>query len=235
MIEDNEVYPLLEPKEDKIYRLAEAVTSIVPAAQVVLHSLITPPVQKRMKLWIEHVENRLEKLESDGLIDFEELLHRESFSALVLRTIQSAAITSQKEKLLSLENFLVNIAKTPNIDEDELYILLGILTEFTPSHIKVLEFYSNPSLYSEKIKHVPTGSPPNNQAQGRELAVVFKQGDTEYWQNIFWGTSGRHVVTNHTTTVDKNRYDSRTVCGNVTRLGLKLLSLIEGEHHATPS
>jgi len=48
--DDNvEVYPAVEPGEDKIYRLAEAAASVIPAGQQMLHSLIASPIQKGWK------------------------------------------------------------------------------------------------------------------------------------------------------------------------------------------
>ncbi|WP_101757324.1 hypothetical protein [Oceanicoccus sp. KOV_DT_Chl] len=226
MNKDVDVFPDVEPEGDKVYRLAEAVTSLIPAGQAVLHSLISPPVQKRMEAWVASVEQRLIVLANSDKIDLEQLANKQEFSALVLRSIQTAAITSQNDKLTHLKNFIINVALKSDANEDELYVLLDILNEFTPSHIKVLHFYSKPELYTNKIAKVPNTSPPNNQAQGRELSIVFEQGDVEYWQNIFWAVSGRHVVTNHTTSVKANLVQPQTVSGTATHLGLKLLDMV---------
>jgi hypothetical protein len=228
MDENIVVYPPVEPAADKIYRLAEAVTSLIPVGQTVLHSLISSPIQRRMEAWIANVENRLVGLEAKGLIDYQELLSRPEFSALIMRAIQSAAITSQKEKLLSLENFLMNVALNPNLEEDELYILLNILTEFTPSHLKVLEYYARPRRYIVGIKERPEKvKPPKNQLQGWELSIVFGHGDIEYWQNIFWLVSGHHLVNNIESRAHPGTKPVRPLYGSATRLGLQLLSLIE--------
>ncbi|WP_299775527.1 hypothetical protein [uncultured Pseudoteredinibacter sp.] len=226
MKKEVDVYPDLEPEEDKIYRLAEAVTSLIPAGQVMLHSLISPPVQRRMESWIASVEDRLADLASTGDIDLALIKNKEEFSALVLRSIQTASVTSQQEKLNYLENFIVNVARVPEVSEDELYVLLSILNEFTPSHIRVLHFYAHPEEYASKIVNVPSDAPPNNQAQGRELAIVFGQGDAEYWQSVFWLVSGHHVVTNHTSPVKAAMPVEKTVSGRATRLGLKLLNMV---------
>lgn len=226
MNKDVDVFSVVEPAGDKIYRLAEAITSLIPTGQAMLHSLISPPVQKRMELWIASVDERLIELAGSKEIDIEKLANKQEFSALVLRSIQTAAITSQSDKLAYLKNFIINVARNSDAEEDELYVLLNVLNEFTPSHIKVLHFYAKPESYSSKISKVPTIAPPNNQAQGRELSIVFEHGDAEYWQNIFWAVSGRHMVTNHTSSVRDNIVQDRTVSGAATRLGLKLLNMV---------
>ncbi|MCG8401630.1 MAG: hypothetical protein MJA84_08525 [Firmicutes bacterium] len=226
MSKDVDVYPALEPEEDKVYRLVEAIISLIPTGQAILHSVVSPPVQKRMESWIASVEERLSELTGNGEIDINQLVTKQEFSALALRSIQVAAITSQNDKLTYLKNFIINVARNSDIDEDELYVLLNILNEFTPSHIKVLHFYANPELYSSKISNVPTNAPPNNLAQGRELSIVFDRGDAEYWQNIFLTVSARNVVTNHTSSVRANMLQDRVVSGAATRLGLKLLTMV---------
>jgi len=218
----------IEPVADKLYRLAEVVTSVVPTAQVLLHSLISPPIQKRMEKWMGEVENKLTELESAKDLDFSKLKDDPKFSALFLRSIQAAASTSQAEKLVFLRNFVVNIAMQPNMLEDELYLLFNIIDEFTPSHIRVMQFYSNPNLYSQQLNKIPTTASSGNTAQGRELTAVFETNDVEYWQNIFWGTSSRHVVTNISQSIDNHSaLGSVVVSGNITNLGRKLLALVE--------
>lgn len=47
--DSTDVYPVIEPAEDKVYRLAEVVTSLIPTGQAMLHALIAPPIKKRME------------------------------------------------------------------------------------------------------------------------------------------------------------------------------------------
>lgn len=227
MTEPVEVYPNVEPTVDKLFRVAEAMTSLIPCGQQVLHSLITPPVQARTKSWMESVEVRLKELSNAGEIDFQKITNSPQFSALTLRAIQNAAISSQDEKLHYLKNFVVNLARVPSVSEDELYILLDILGEFTPSHVKALMFYAYPERFSTQIGSIPTGAPPQNLSQGRELYVVFETGDPEYWQTIFLGVSGRHLVTSHTAVVKVSAILEREITGRSTQFGMKFLKMIE--------
>ncbi|ENO0728363.1 hypothetical protein ACA506_004493 [Vibrio parahaemolyticus] len=233
MTQFTKVNPDVEPASDKLYRLAEAAVSIVPTGQTVLHSLISPPIHKRMEKWMSEVENKLIELEQASKLSFLELQSDPKFSALFLRAVQTAASTSQPEKLDFLKNFIVNISLQPDISEDELYLLFNIISEFTPSHIRLVQFYSNPNLYSCRLNSIPTEASNDNTTQGRELAVVFENGDVEYWQNIFWAASGRHVVTNISQSVaNKSAIGNVVVSGNVTNLGRKLLALVELETYS---
>jgi hypothetical protein len=234
MDDDTIVFPPVEPAPDKVYRLAEALTSLIPAGQSVLHSLISPPIHNRLEAWISKVETRLVELESKGLINYQELSKRQEFSALVIKTVQAVAVTSQQEKLRGLENFLMNVAMNPNLEEDELYILHNAISEFTPSHIKVLEFYARPILYLQGVKHMfEQKMPPRTKTpQGWELSHVFGYGDMEYWQNIFWMVSAHQVLTNKESRVSPGSISSPPLHGSVTPLGEKLLSIIDSGQQA---
>ena len=220
-----EVYPVVEPTGDKIYRITEAIASLVPAGQPILHSLIAPPIQKRTELWIADTEARLLALEQGGEVDIAALLNNEVFDALVLKCIQAVATTSQAEKLEYLKTFVTSLAKMPDIQEDETYILFGILSEFTPSHVMALKFYCQPEEYANQIALLSSAAPKASQAQGGELAQIFG-GDPEYWQSIFSTASGKFVLSVLTTPVQCNATIRKTISGRGTKLGLKLLSLI---------
>jgi hypothetical protein len=143
----------------------------------------------------------------------------------VLKSIQAVATTSQAEKLAYLKSFVISLAGEPNLEEDEIHILFGILNEFTPSHIRAVDFYINPEKYSSEISRLSGAAPRASQAQGGELAQVFG-GEPEYWQSIFSTASGKFVVSALTTSVKCNATLERKISGRGTELGKKLLSLI---------
>lgn len=229
--ENVEVYPAVEPTADKAYRLAEAATSLIPAGQSILHSLVSSPIQKRMEIWIEQTEERIKILENEGRLDFSELENRPEFSALLLRTIQAAAITSQQEQLDNLQNFILNASLVPDLSEDELFIILTIISEFTPSHARVLRFYSSPELYTgeiillrQRINQRSIQNLPGN-PQGLELSSVFG-GDPNYWLNIFNLVSGKGLIVNHTTPIEPSSPDI-IVHGKATEFGKKVMSMLQ--------
>jgi len=81
----------------------------------------------------------------------EDLKDIQEFSALLLRTIQAAAITSQKDQLDNLRNFILNASLPNDYNEDELNIILSIISDFTPSHARALHLYCSPNEYIDKI------------------------------------------------------------------------------------
>lgn len=219
------VYPDVEPEGDKIYRLAEAALSLIPAGQPILHSLISPPVQTRMEKWVSSVEARLLELEREKKISFNELVTRSDFSALALRCIQAAAITSKEDMLIVFKNFIVNAALLPNADEDEVLIMQSMLSDFTPSHIKVLHLYSQPELYLSKLLELGSSAPPTNGKQGRELHHCFRNGSPEFWQNVYLSLSGKHLVVANVQLV-KSTLHHYELSSRLTPIGNKLISLI---------
>ncbi len=227
---DVEVYPALEPTEDKVYRLAEAATSVIPAGQQLLHSLISSPIQKRMEAWIHQTEEKIKTLEAEGKLDFNELESRPEFSALLLRTIQAAAVTSQDEQLAHLRNFIINISLKPEISEDEAFIILEIIKDFTPSHVRVLHFYDSPTNYEKEIVELQQAITMRTVKsldipEGQELAAAFGYGEPEYWFNIFRIVHSKHLIEDINTPIDPKSPDP-IVQGRSTEFGKKVLSML---------
>ena len=227
----NDVFPTVEPESDKTYRLVEAVASLVPAGTTLLQSIITPPIQKRMEAWIDKVEERLSALHQARRIDIDELARREDFSALLLRTIHIASATSQKEQLENLQNFAVNIALKPDISEDELYVILDVISNYTPSHVKVLKFYHDPHPYLRRIAEVRKYPKEEHFDQGQELAYAFEQGTAYYWQNIFYLVASKNVITNHKTVLNEASPDVY-VNGRGTEIGSRVVAMLEKHDEA---
>ncbi|MEW9573164.1 hypothetical protein ABQJ54_15510 [Rhodanobacter sp. Si-c] len=228
----NDVFPTVEPASDKIYRLTEAVASLVPAGTTLLQSIVTPPIQKRLEKWINKVEERLLFLHQTNRIDLEELSKREDFSAIILRIIHIAAATSQKEQLEYLQNFALNVALKPDIAEDELYIILDIISSYTPSHVKVLKFYHDPKPYFTRIAEIRKYPKSEQFVQGQELAHAFEQGTPYYWQNVFYLVASKNVITNHKTLLNEASPDIY-VNGRGTEIGSRVIAMLEDPDRAS--
>jgi hypothetical protein len=222
----NDVFPTVEPDSDKAYRLVEAVASLVPAGTTLLQSIVTPPIQRRMEAWIDKVEERLLALHQAQRIDLDELTRREDFSALLLRTIHIAAATSQKEQLENLQNFAINVAVKPDISEDELYIILDVINNYTPSHVKVLKFYHDPLPYFTRIVEIRKYPKDERFQQGQDLAHAFEQGTPYYWQNVFYLVANKNVITNHKTVLNESSPDIY-VNGRGTEIGSRVVAMLE--------
>ena len=222
----NDVFPIVEPESDKVYRLVEAAASLVPAGTTLLQAIITPPIQKRLEKWIDKVEERLLLLCQAGRIDLEELSQREDFSALLLRTIHIAAATSQKEQLEVLQNFALNVALKPDVSEDELCIILDVISNYTPSHVKVLKFYHDPYSYATRVAEIRKYPTEEQYGQGQELAYAFGQGTAYYWQNVFYLVANKNVITNHKTVLNETSPDVY-VNGRGTEIGRRVVAMLE--------
>jgi hypothetical protein len=146
------INPILEPVSDKSYRLASTISSIIPTGSNIFQAIFTSPIQDRTNAWMEDVEAKIVELVKLGKINLEALSNRPEFSAIFLRLIQEVEITSQKEKLKALSNFVINLASRIDIEEDELYIISDIIKSLTPSHIKVLNLYSRPSDFDNRFE-----------------------------------------------------------------------------------
>ena len=222
----NDVFPVVEPESDKVYRLVEAAASLVPAGTTLLQAIITPPIQRRLEKWIDKVEERLLLLHQAGRIELEELSQREDFSALLLRIIHIAAATSQKEQLEFLQNFAINAALKPDVSEDELCIILDVVSNYTPSHVMVLKFYHDPHPYAARIAEIRKYPTEEQCRQGQELAQAFEQGTPYYWQNVFYLVANKNVITNHKTVLNEASPDIY-VHGRGTELGMRVVAMLE--------
>jgi hypothetical protein len=169
------INPVVEPDSDKVYRLANAVASIIPTGSNMFQAVFTSPIQNRTNAWMEDVEVRIMELVKQGKTDLETLSARPEFSAILLRVIQEVEISSQKEKLACLSNFVVNLASGVDVDEDELFVLTDMIKSLTPSHIKVLHLYAKPSDFEERFKEIQAFSNfvSFDEVADRELAILF--------------------------------------------------------------
>ncbi|ASM50462.1 hypothetical protein PESP_a2501 [Pseudoalteromonas espejiana DSM 9414] len=149
-----DVYPTYESDIDKAYRAGHAVSSLIPTGAAIYESIVTNPTQKRTKLWMEQVISKLAELDESNKIDIKELSNRPEFSATFLKVLQEVEISSQREKLTFLANFVVNTALDSDIGEDLLFIMTDCLKTITPSHIQALKLYTHPVCFDERFVQI---------------------------------------------------------------------------------
>jgi hypothetical protein len=167
--------PIVEPASDKVYRVANTVASIIPTGSNMFQAVFTNPIQNRTSAWMEDVEVKIMELVKQGKTDLATLSARPEFSAILLRVIQEVEISSQKDKLDYLSNFVVNLASGVDIDEDELFVLTDMIKSLTPSHIKVLHLYARPSDFEYRFKEIQNFSNfiAFDEDPDKELAKIF--------------------------------------------------------------
>ena len=107
----------------------------------VVSLVLTPAVQRRRDEWLKELADDLDRLKAkvEGF-KVENLVENEAFVSATIQATRIAIGTHQQEKRTMLRNALVNIAAGRGPDEDMQHIYLGLIDEFTPSHVKILHF-----------------------------------------------------------------------------------------------
>ncbi|MFB0981597.1 MAG: hypothetical protein QMC62_11865 [Alteromonadaceae bacterium] len=83
-------------------------------------------------------------------------------------------------------NFVVNLAKGIDVEEDELYIMMDIIKSLTPSHIRAVQLYNRPFWFTDRFRElavfwdtVGLGELRLDVKVYKELAIIFhKDRDT---------------------------------------------------------
>ncbi|EMV0269056.1 hypothetical protein ABF107_004550 [Vibrio parahaemolyticus] len=135
------VYPTNEPTEDKVYRIAECVASLVPAGSNILNALLTAPYERRLEKWCNEVTEAVNILVTKQGISLDDIKSNEQFIDFILSLTQTAVKTSQHEKLKYLKNALVKSATVQFDDQDEYNYYLALIDSFSLAHIIVLIAY----------------------------------------------------------------------------------------------
>lgn len=109
-------------------------------------------LQRRYENWQEMVSERLSKLSEEVI---SKLGANESFATVLIKATELASKTN-KEKMAYLAN-AVKYTAVNEIDEDSLIILLNCIEKYTLSHIKILKYLEDPSLYSNGKNYIAGG------------------------------------------------------------------------------
>lgn len=134
------------PENDKLDYLhvsVKAILSSVPTvggvASELFNTLITSPIERRRKEWMESVTSALMKLESNQSGWLETIKKDEEFNSLLITASISAFKTHLKEKRKGLKNCLFNsINSNSSFETKQLY--MRFVDELTIPHLQVLEF-----------------------------------------------------------------------------------------------
>jgi hypothetical protein len=111
----------------------------------VLDLVFTSPLAQRRDDWLKDLEMRLRELENRVAgFHIEELGKNEQFVSVTLHAFQAALKTHQAEKLAALQNAVMNVAVSKAPSEDLQLIFLNLVDSFTPTHLKMLQFFQQP-------------------------------------------------------------------------------------------
>lgn len=155
---------------DKLHHGAKGVLSLLPAASELFEFFVQPPIEKRLNKWREEVAQALHYLEQNRAVNLEELQGNEHFVTIVVQATAIAAKNHQQEKLIALKNAILNAGSSSEFEEDLELIFIRFIEELTPTHLRLLKFFSkNQSnivscksypdvykLYSSQEEHVAT-------------------------------------------------------------------------------
>lgn len=135
---------------DIAHLLARAGLSMVPvfggAAKEVFAAIVAPPIVKRREEWMEEIGRRLKELE-EKIHGFkvENLAENQVFVTTVMYATTIAIRNHQDEKIEALKNAVLNAALPSAPEEDLQMMFLSFVDAFTPWHVRILEFFDDPS------------------------------------------------------------------------------------------
>jgi hypothetical protein len=133
---------------DHLHTLARAGIGSIPlvgeAATELLNMLVTPPLEKRRREWMESVGEALRALEHEGCVRLEDLQTNDVFIDTVMHASQTAVRNNQQEKIDALRNAVLNAA-LPNPPEESIQqIFLNYVDTFTVWHLRILRLFDDP-------------------------------------------------------------------------------------------
>ncbi len=170
MTSENEYEPPKPSIGDNLHALARAGVGSIPivgaAATELLNLLITPPLEKRRREWMESIGEALRALEQDGRVRLEDLQTNDAFIDTVMHASQAAIRNSQQEKIEALRNAVLNAA-LPNPPEESIQqIFLNLVDTFTVWHLRILRLFDEPKRWFTENGRQPPQFP------GGSLSVV---------------------------------------------------------------
>jgi hypothetical protein len=143
--------------------VVEAGVSAIPVAggplAVILMRLLGLRFQKRQQDFIEELAAAVQDLiDTVDEVSPEALAENDEFLDAVAGAVMSAQLTGQQEKLDALRNAVLNAALPSDLDADQQAIFLRHISDFTPSHLRLLRLLSDPQAwFAEQGKPWPDG------------------------------------------------------------------------------
>lgn len=148
--------PKVESDGDKAHRVARSLIGMLPVlsapALEILNAIIEPPIEKRKRQWMLEITEVVNDLQNKFNQDIENLVNNEQFISVLLHTSQIAIKNHQKEKICALKIALLNSAREETLTEDQQFIFLRLLDDFSVSHINILKSTYHGFCWSPKTK-----------------------------------------------------------------------------------
>lgn len=130
--------------KDILYSTGSCISNFVPGVGQLFNFIFTSPAMKRRDDWIESLENRIKELETHISNILDRIQNSENTISALLYASPLAIKTTNKTKLSSLQNIVLNSALLPKVPEYKIQMYLSFIDGFTEWHIKLLNYFSNP-------------------------------------------------------------------------------------------
>lgn len=154
---------------DALYTVVDTAVSLIPGigglVSEIFHNVLQAPIEKRKEAWrlriAQNIDDLTNKIEG---FDIVQLSQNDIFISVLNRASQLAISNHQEEKLIALNNAIMNTALNIDIDENEQMLFLNIIDSLTPWHIKIMQYLEHPRSnfenaglqYTKKMKSTVT-------------------------------------------------------------------------------
>jgi hypothetical protein len=138
--------------QEIVERAAEATLGSVPlvgaALAVTLVTTLNWRLEERREKWFTELADGVEELRQrmDGL-SLESLAGNEMFTDAVVMATRTVEHTHQAEKIQALRNAVLNSAAPGAPDADTQAAMLALVDRFTPSHLRLVTLWDDPSAW----------------------------------------------------------------------------------------
>lgn len=140
--------------DDIVYSLIKAGIASIPlfgaAATELFTLIISSPLDRRRRKWMNEIAKELTRLELENKIDFLKLQKNDHFIDILIQATHFALKTSEVEKINAFKAAIGNMAINETQDKTKNQIFLNFIDSFTVWHLKVLHFINNPREWFSK-------------------------------------------------------------------------------------
>jgi hypothetical protein len=157
------------------------------------------PYQKKMDLFFVDLATRLLRLEGQ-VADIDDRLQDPLVMSLGLAAAREAGATASATKRTYLANALLNVIEDRNLwngREDFANILMRLVVELTPTHVRLLELFTDPQSWGERhsVNFKATLSESNGRWLLRDLsATAFPELDQTAIGAALGDLESRHLL-----------------------------------------
>lgn len=222
-----------EPPEattgDKAHTLAKAGLASVPvvggAAAELFAALVTPPLEKRRREWMEQIADSLRELEQAGAVDLEDLQSNDSFITTLMQASRAAVRNHQEEKVDALRNAVLNSALDKSPGESEEQMFLNLVDRFTVWHLRILKVFQDPNAWAEEQEIDYGNVTMGSISTILEKALPKMKGHKELYNQIWQDLNEAGLFNTDSTATTMSRRGM--VASRTTDMGDRFLEFIE--------